>query len=255
MALETLSLKAKGLSRYSDPYSSRPQGSLNEAVNIVIDQENLFSPRRGFEKQGDDTVNQLVGKAKNIIPYGDEILCYAPGTTEKTINLLNRTSGAFTELTGYSSNSEYIKYAEANENLYITGDTGVYKLEAPSAVIIEAGVPEALGGYGTTTGSAGWMETAKVVAYKLVWGTKDENENLIIGPPSARVWVFNTSGGDRDVSLTFNVPKEIDARFFYQLYRTTMVASNVDPGSEFFLVQEAPYVSGSTITIIDSTPE
>ncbi len=255
MALETLSLKAKGLSRYSDPYSSRPQGSLNEASNIVIDQENLFTPRRGFEKLGNENSSQLVGKAKNILPFRDELICYAPGSTNKTLNLLNKSTGAFTELSGFSSTSDYIKYAESNGNLYFTGDTGVYKLETPSSTVIEAGIPEALGGYGAANANLGWLGDNQTVAYKLVWGTRDENDNLVLGPPSARIWVSKGAGGAKDVDLVFYVPAEIDTRFFFQLYRTTQVPTGTDPGAEFFLVQEGNYVSGSTISITDSTPE
>jgi hypothetical protein len=252
---EILKLRASGLSRYSSSLSARRDGSLNEASNIVIDQEGIFSPRRGFSKLN----GSLPNPARNLLPYDAGLLAYAYDTSSYKIFKFSESAGTFTAYTGFTSSNPYVRSSESNGNLYVTGSTGVYKLDDINEAIVEAGVPEALGGYGEVTGSAGFMPTNSVVAYRVVWGYKDANNNLVLGAPSNRIIVSNTSGGDRDVSLSFFVPQEITTDFFYQVYRTqTQSGATSDPGDTCFLILEDFYspgsVVGGVIPVTDSTP-
>ena len=96
-----------------------------------------------------------------------------------------------------------IKSIEANKNLYFTTSKGIKKIAARTAAdfttdagfIKDAGAVKAVNFYaeldlvqGQQTGFFGLDAT---VAYRVVWGYKDLNENLILGAPSDSIAVYN----------------------------------------------------------------
>lgn len=252
---EKLLLKAYGLSTYADAASRRPEGSLAEATNVVIDKEGIFSPRRGFEQYASCAIAGPVtfDQPLNLFFYQDTLIAYANKSGTKNFYRYDSGNEVFVKYTGDFSKSR-IRTAESNSNFYIASNTGVFKLDVITGSLLEAGMPQALGGSGTTTGSSGFMDNDSVVAYRVLWGYRDVNDNLIYGPPSDRIIVPNSAGGARDISLTFYVPDEITTSHFYQVYRTTVTATATsDPGDEMRLVYEDNYVSGTSITITDQT--
>lgn len=112
----------------------------------------------------------------------------------------------------------------------------------------------------TPTGSAsGFMANNSQVAYRVVWGTRDANNNLYLGAPSQRIIVSNSSGGTRDVTLTFTLPSGITTSDFFQVYRSrTSAASTTEADDELQLVYEANPTAGEitakSITFTDSCP-
>ena len=252
--METLRLKAKGLSRYSDPLSARPQGSLNEADNIVIDQEGLFSPRRGFEKLPDVNGTLTGLSVQNIIPFSGLLYVYC---SNGKIYRHDESAGTYTEVSGFTGAGGRIKYAEASGNLYITSSKGVYKLESNTSNFIEAGVPEALHFTTSTYGVGVAVEADNYVGYKCVWGRIDANNNLTLGPPSSPVQ-YKAPATKSDVTLTIPVPSEIQGssslNWFCQVFRTKGSTSAL-VGDEYKLVYEHTYTSGTSITVVDQTPD
>lgn len=103
------------------------------------------------------------------------------------------------------------------------------------------------------------MENNTVTAYRVLWGYRDENNNLIYGAPSARDVLENTAGGVRDASISFRCPGDATTSWFYQIYRTTIVANTLDPGDEMSLVYEAnptgAQVGAGVVTVVDITPD
>lgn len=98
------------------------------------------------------------------------------------------------------------------------------------------------------------------VAYRLVWGYKDANKNLIIGAPSQRAVVTNITGHGTNVSLTLTIPATITTNWFFQVYRSPQsVATSIEPNDECQLVYEAAPTAGEiiakSITFTDSTPD
>ncbi|TXG85836.1 MAG: hypothetical protein E6R13_01610 [Spirochaetes bacterium] len=98
------------------------------------------------------------------------------------------------------------------------------------------------------------------VAYRVVWGRKDLNSNLILGAPSQRSVISNSSGGTRDVSLTITIPSTITASDFVQVYRSGQSAtSSTEPNDEMYLVYEknptAGEITARSMTFTDSTPD
>src|SRR5690606_18099792 len=99
------------------------------------------------------------------------------------------------------------------------------------------------------TGSSGFLADDHRVAYRVVWGYRDQNDNFILGAPSQRISIKNNAGSSatRDVSLTFTIPAGVTSSWFYQIYRSSQVdnsGGDVEPNDELQLVYEGFPSSG-----------
>lgn len=98
------------------------------------------------------------------------------------------------------------------------------------------------------------------VGYRILFGIRDANNNLIYGAPSQFASVTNNTGTTSNVSVSFSIPSGITVNHFYQIYRSPQTASaSITPQDDEQLVYEANPTSGEisagTITITDSTPD
>lgn len=233
-----------------------PAGALSVADNIVINAKNLGESRRGQAQYGtpltigDSQVHKLFNYASSlIVNYGSK-MAYDAG------------DGSWMDYSGtYTAPSGDFKMRslEALRNFYFTTDRGIYKIDSLTGTPREAGAPKALGGEGVLSGSSGFLLDDSAVAYRMVWAYRDANSNLILGAPSQRLIVANSSGGPKDVSLTFPIPSTVTTEFFYQIYRSLGTAASTDePTDELQLVLQATVTSGEIsakeFTVIDSTP-
>jgi hypothetical protein len=256
MASQELKLELKGLYTSPNNLSSVPEGALEVANNVVIDKSNIVESRRGQGQYGSPLsigagqVNKIFNYASSTIVHYDTKLAYDSG------------SGTYVDYTGtYTAPTSTLKMKslEALRNFYFTTDAGVYKLDSLTATPRPAGVVKALSGTYTTTGTLGFLEADTAVAYRLVWGYIDENENLLLGAPSQRLVAVNNSGVDVDVILTYSIPDTITTSYFYQIYRSNATATATDePTDELQLVAQdfptAGQISAKSFTITDITP-
>lgn len=191
-------IKATGLATY-DNELSLPEGSLVVADNVNVDRRDVIEPRRGFADYGaafgisSDRVSQLLTYKKTIIAHINSELAFDNG------------SGTFTSFNGSYDELDAglrLKYIEANSNLYFTESDGIKKISATSSsefstsagYIINAGGPKALDVTGVVDFSVGgFIPASSKVAYRIVWGINDVNNNLILGSPSSRLIITNTS--------------------------------------------------------------
>ncbi len=264
-------LKASGIHSNNNYFSASPNGSFEEAVNVVIDRSEIVEPRRGFAVYGNtDTAN-----TKQIISYKDAVIKHYSNKLKYDSN----NAGDFIDFTGDLVNETdtglRIKSVEMNGNLYLTSSTGIKKISATSSAdfattsIQPSGAAKAVDLNAVTNfASFGFLEPNSKVAYRLVFGKKDVNENLLLGVPSARVLVWNITnyltGQSCVVNLNFSLPNAVDNTYFYQLYRTGLskepsVNEPADPGDEMYLVVEdvvtAADVTNGFINVTDSTPD
>lgn len=79
-----------------------------------------------------------------------------------------------------------IQGKELNGNLYLTSSNGIKKLTSATATLNSAGMPKGLNTTLELVDSPGFLEADSQVAYRIVWGITDENNNLILGSPSQR---------------------------------------------------------------------
>lgn len=105
--------------------------------------------------------------------------------------------------------------------------------------------------------------TNAVVAYRVVWGINDANQNVILGTPSAREIIRNTDpSSSKNVTLKITVPKGVTTAHFFQIYRTPVlndIFNTQDPGDEQQLVYEGNPVqtdlTNGYVSVTDITPE
>jgi len=250
MSQEKTILKCRGISRFSNA-ADRPEGTAFDAINVVCDKPDCYAPRRGFRYlSGTLPANVTI---KDIIPYASKLLIYA---SDGKLYLYD--NNAFTEFSAFTDNSSYMLSAESNGNLYLTASSGVIKLEASDASISEAGMTQGLSGNTSMTGGgSGFLGINYLCVYRVVFGIKDANGNLIIGAPTNRITAYNNSGVASNVNLTFDLPDEITTNHFYQVFRSKQ--SLTEPLDELVLCFESQPtdtdISNKYVTYVDSVPD
>ena len=276
--MQKVNLSAKGIHTDPNLLSSVPEGALVQADNVVIDRDNVIEPRRGFAQYGNtfglgtDTAKQLMTYKKRLLVHYTDKLLYNSVVHE------NGTDGVFVQFSGSFEETEAgrrIQYIESNKNLYFTTNDGIKKIAAKTAVdftsasgfITDAGVFKALDLTGQLNfNTEGFFTPQSKIAYRIVWGKRDINDNLLYGSPSPRLVMTNYSEEFPNVDLTFTIPTGLTTDYFYQIYRTglftvtgSLELDDIDPGDEMNLVYEAypttaELLAGS-ITVTEIAPE
>lgn len=250
--------KAKGLYSNSNQLGDVPEGALSKANNVVIDKDSVIESRRGFDRI--TGLSSDLDRVDKLATYQSQIIAHR--SNDNKLSYFN--GSAWTDYSGTYSHpdSDYarMKFADMNGNKYFTTSNGVMVLDAYNNPIYYTGMPKGLDGEAALSGASGFMETDTQVAYRIVWGAKDANTNLYLGTPSQRIVIANSSGGTRDVSLTFTIPAGISTSDFYQIYRGGQSAtSTTKPNDELQLVYEsnptAGEISAKSITVVDSTDD
>lgn len=255
-------LKIRGLYTLQNPYSEVPEGALEVADDIVIDRDSLAGPRRGFDFIA-STLASNSDRAKSLYEYQDKLLVhYASKLAYHDGSAYQVYSGSYDPPDYGSDDGAKIRFAESNQNLYFTTNAGIKKLDVYSGTIGSSGMAKALGATASLISSGSvTVNTGCQVAYRIVWGITDANNNVILGAPSQRIVVTDAGGsGARDVQLVVDIPSGITTSNFVQIYRSFVSAgASIDPGDELYLVYEAfptsSDISAKQITITDSTPE
>lgn len=229
--MQTLDLKISGLYTHPNPFGSVPPGALTKATNVVVRREDVAETKRGSQvvfEFLEDIKKQFVFRGSKIIHHG-------------------------TTLSYDSGGQVYVPYAQsftgpnypifstsANENFYFTTSNGVQKIDALTNQPRPAGVPQGLGGVTSLiTSVSAVLPNGQNNAYRGVWGYKDANDNLILGAPSPRAVISNTSGGARDVRIVFYIPDDINTtEYFLQIYRANNQPNGTPPLDEMYLLDE-----------------
>lgn len=195
-----------------------PDGALEEALNIVVKNDFIWSSRNGYYPY----FTPLTGTLNNLFQfqnqlfsiYEDKLEYYTDtGTTPnetgsetavtgETISVVNRTSRPLL----------------ANSNLYFTTDNGILKLPTFNGSLTKAGAPQGLDlrlRYQNNAVSTffppyvGSSPTdplvSTIIGYRVVFGYRDANDNLILGAPSEIATIQNTAITDVSWSRTSNV--------------------------------------------------
>lgn len=196
MAANSILLKVHGLNTFVNQLGSDlPTGSLSQADNVVITREGIIEPCRGFKIYGNAMGASPSTVAKQLSTYKTRILRHF-GTTLQWDN----GTGTYTSFSGSYSEPETglrIKSLESNGNYYFTTSTGVKKLSVlntsqfSTSTITNSGGVKALDMKLTLNSDAGFFSQESVVAYRVVWGIKDNNTNVILGVPSQREVITN----------------------------------------------------------------
>lgn len=257
--MQTLSVKPRGRQSYPNQISKAEPGAMVRAQNVVMDRDDVVEMRRGFKRYGTALSFSSVQKINKFYDFADALLVsYKDKMTRDSDGLgtWSDYSGTYSPPTGANT----MRSAQANKNFYLTTSAGLKKLETPSSAFATAGMIRSLDGVATTPVGAGWMNNDTQVAYRIVWGIKDANENLILGAPSQRIIAVNSSGATVNVTLAFVIPSGITTSHFFQVYRSVMsTTAAVTANDELGLVYEASPTAGeiaaAAVSFSDITPE
>lgn len=266
-APQTLQMKIKGLYTNSNELSEAPDGSQALANNIWISKDSIAESRRGFTYLP-FALPHLADRADKFGQFQDKLLVHYNNTGTTNLNdslaYYDTATGVHTYTGAYANPDSVLakmKFAESNKNIYFTTLKGIFKNDLISNEPVPSGMPQGLDVTATASVNAsGFMNPNTEVAYRIVWGRKDANNNLILGAPSQRGIISNSTGGQQDVSLQLTIPATISVTDFFQVYRSNQSAtSSTVPDDNMQLVYEANPTSGQiaakSITVIDSTPD
>ena len=203
-------LKATGLYLTDNPLEA-PVGSLSRADDSVIQRGGVVEARRGNEP--------------DVLTTAFALTAYEGSTIAHTGSRLRRRTSpsTYTEYSGTYTAPAYtrMRFGEAKGNLYIMAAKGVYRLDDVEGEPASAGVPTALEGTFSLSGTSGYLPGQSSVAYRFVWGLRDGNDNILLGAPSGRLLASNGNTTSRDVTVTTRIPQGIVAgSHFLQIYRT-----------------------------------
>lgn len=232
-------LTAAGLYTFQNYMSNIPQGALVRAQNVVIDRDGIIEPARGFVQYS--SIGISVDRAKQMLDYKSRLLVHY---TDKLA--YDDNAGTFTALKktyNEVENGLRLKYIEFNGNLYITTSDGIKKVSTTSASPfpsvnqieevdaggVKAADIEAIPDYTTI----GFLSEYSKVSYRVLWLSRDTNNNLIIGYPSARYEVANPTNKSCQVKVNITIPQDIidgyadtpKTEYFYQIYRSSIAQS------------------------------
>jgi hypothetical protein len=195
----TAVLKASGL-QTSPNELNREEGALIEASNVIIRRDNIIEQRRGFPLFGSDLPSSS-DRVKQLTSYYGRILRHYSNKLQYDFN----GKGAFQDFLGTYLETQTglrMKFIESNGNFYFTTSDGIKKISArgpqdfsSSDAIYSAGAVKAVD-FTTETvytpnAQAGFLPQDGAVSYRVVWGYKDVNTNLVLGSPSQRVVASN----------------------------------------------------------------
>lgn len=253
---QVINLKGKGLFTHPNPLGSVPEGALSVCDNCVIDKEDIISNRRGFKLYGNEFTLTGSDAINQLYSFKDTLLVHYSNKLSK-----DSGSGVWSDFSGTYSppTGEKVRSSQLLKNFYFTTNQGMKKLDSLTGTPTSMGMVKALGGTAALTGSSGFFAADNQVAYRIVWGFKDSNKNLILGAPSERIVITNphSASTSKNVNLTFVVPSGITTSHFYQIYRSGLSGDEaVEPNDELQLVAEefSPTTSG-TITHLDNTDD
>ncbi len=197
---QNLLLRAAGLYSFPNHLSSVPQGALLKALNCIINRDNILESRRGFKIFGNAMSSGSSNTAHQIMTYKGRLLRHFGTNAGTTLEFDTDGFGTFDDFSGTFSELEEglrIKGIEANSNFYFTTSDGIQKISASSAdnlastTIIPAGAAKGLDLTTELNSSPGFFAQESTVAYRMLWGYKDANANIILGTPSERSVIYN----------------------------------------------------------------
>ena len=237
---QSLNIKLRGLYTFPNDFSAIPDGALSLADNIVIDRDSIAEPRRGFTYLAHATARAdfaaVYDSARKLFFFKDSMIAhlYNSNTTVFSLCYFNATSGWTSIDAAFNPPNATVKCrAEfANGNMYLTRDTGVQRIDAITAAPVRCGVSQAydMNGVVDSASTPTWLLPNYATAYRVVWGKKDANGNILLGAPSGRGIGNNGTIGNTSIIFSIDIPDDIVAAYalgiyyFYQVYRSRQVA-------------------------------
>jgi hypothetical protein len=210
---------------------------------------------RGFDyiHKANGTMAVFTGVCKKIAFYQGYSIHHSG-----TIMYVFESASGFVSLGSYSApTAQTMRFNEANDNLYMTTNNGVYKMDSYAATPKLCGVAPALDIFDVGTDAAQANPIAipakSCVSYRVVFGYYDANNNLILGAPSNILSVQNTTSSSISRIIGISIPYPyITSNYICQIYRSDPISSDgtVQPPDEQKLIDQ---LTGSQLVAADIT--
>jgi len=196
-------INVKGLQTNNSELSQVEPGSLADCNNVVLNKDSVLEPRRGLNLYGNAMgVSASQDQARQLLTYKGRILRHFGANGGSTLQF-DDGSGNFSSFAGtYVENNigQRMASVKANGNFYFATSDGVKKISASNAsqfstasgYITSAGGVKALDTLAALNSQIGFFSQNSKVAYRVVWGIKDKNNNVVLGSPSSRLVVENS---------------------------------------------------------------
>lgn len=247
-----INLDNLGLNTFNNAISKNPAGSMQVALNAVIDKPAVSETRRGFKQFGTvltTPIYKLFPFQNRLIANHASLLSYDSTGLGAWIDY----SGTFVAIT-----DDKIRAVEANQNLYLTTNNGVYKIDTITNAPYQAGGVPGLDITLAATGNPGFLNDTSITSYRMTWVYTDANGNLVEGTPSASVNISNNAGHSVNVAVTFTIPSAVTTSYTYRLYRTFQTGSlSITPGDTFYLSYQGQptgaEITAKAVTVTDTT--
>lgn len=176
---------------------SVPDGALETALNVVVSKDGQITKRRGFYEffaPLTGTLNRLFTYQNVLMAAYETKLTYfaETGTIPNKLGSEHTLSGQTVSIT----NDRIARHVESNRNIYLTTDNGVLKLTAYNSTIFTSGTPQGLdlsARFVASSSSSGIFASGATWGYRIVYGYRDSNDNLVLGAPSDIVTLTNSA--------------------------------------------------------------
>lgn len=274
--------KFLGLHTAANPLSEASPGSLRVARNVRFNSAGHLEPRGGlWVKSAVDTA-----APKSIGTYGDYVFTSSLLSSTYYLKRWNPSTGAVSTVAAEPvspvsatpldapaappDNTAFtnLQFVEAKGSVYFNPyQRAVQKLDvASTGKSLAAGVPRAVGSRTLSlnqTGTVGkFLGDGDSCAYRYVWGYKDATGRVILGEPSGREVIVNSStttgyssGVSSNVTHEVIIPPGITKYHFLQVYRTVTedatdaLGDAIVPDEDYYLVYE---VTGFSTTELNT---
>lgn len=223
-----------------------PDGALEIANNVTIPSEDIIQKCRGYYEyysdESDFSLNNLFLFRDFLFSISTDRIAYYTddGYSPNFIgvqHILDEDTSAQIEV----SEIDVSRSLQSNGNLYFTTDNGVFKLASETSKVYQSGSPQGLDisaslaiGY-----SADFLKPGKTLGYRVLFGYTDENDNLILGPPSSIVSVTNPLVESVNCTTPGGNPT---------VFTVTSPAHGLVTGMYLLMILPDPTPMGSTLT-------
>ena len=264
------SLSFKGLVTSPNNLGAGSEGALVVADNVVIRYPDVLEPRRGQEVA--PITLEDPAAVEQVFFFGDNVFVHTAADKVQRQDALTALTGDYV-----AADPDYrLKTAIAASTLYMATNKGVMALESASSTVPRlSGIAEPLAPTATVvpdpTSPAptipGFLDNDKAVAYRILFGYVDSNGATHLGPPSVRVTVKNTSGGQASVNIfvpLLMAPTDAAGAIvegtFVRVYRSVMATTEALTSDELYLVNETVvdrnvYGLGDALNLADTADQ
>ncbi len=171
-----------------------PDGAMEQANNCILLQDNRLSKTPGhyqYFSPSSGTLNNLFFYQQKLMAiYLDKLGYYTDtGSYPNETGTESVLSGETVTIT-----SPRVSHSvQASSNLLMTTDRGVLKIDAYNGKIYQAGVAPGLDLRAVFVADNGWFTGDSQAAYRILFGRRDANANLLLGAPSEQLVLTNST--------------------------------------------------------------